>query len=177
MEERPPRVSKEGPTKRKKRSNSRYAVDDDDDDDGGAGGGEMIECSGKYCRSCTAGLIADCVALCCCPCAVLNILAFAFVKIPYMVGRRCLGVGKKEQMKRKCQKVIEKVEFEGGGGDGDHDFVVLERNINNGASFVEDEEGFDAEKIWLELYQLGHLDFGRVSFTGIDQSFSLGKGS
>lgn len=175
MEESPPRVSRAGPTKRKKRSNSRYAVDDVDDDDGGGGGGEMIECSGKYCGSCTAGLIADCVALCCCPCAVLNILAFAFVKIPYMVGRRLLGVGKKEEkMKRKCKKVVE---LEGGGGGDNHDFVVLERNINNGVLFVEDDEGFSAEKIWLELYQIGHLDFGRVSFTGIDQSFSLGNGS
>lgn len=165
MEESPPRFSRAGPTKRKKRSNSRYAVDD-------GGGGEMIECSGKYCGSCTAGLIADCVALCCCPCAVLNILAFAFVKIPYMVGRRLLGVGKKEEkMKRKCKKVVE---LEGGD---DHDFVVLERNINNGVLFVEDDEGFSAEKIWLELYQIGHLDFGRVSFTGIDQSFSPGNGS
>ena len=25
----------------------------------------------------------------------------------------------------------------------------------------------EAERVWLELYQIGHLGFGRVSFTGI----------
>ncbi|KAJ4729232.1 Chromo domain-containing protein isoform 1 [Melia azedarach] len=178
MEESPPRVSrkdwpKSGPTRKK--NSCRYAVDD---------GGDLIECSGKYCRSCTAGLIADCVALCCCPCAVLNILAFAFVKIPYMVGRRCLGLGKKkEKMKRKCKEV------EGGfvvERDGNL-MIKKESAVEEGmletvsSEFGEDQEQmgdssdsarFEAEKIWLELYQIGHLGFGRVSFSGIQ---SMGK--
>ncbi|XP_031265241.1 uncharacterized protein LOC116123638 [Pistacia vera] len=169
MQENPPRVSRKegiqgagkgggGPTRR-----NRYAVAVDDS-------GDLIECSGKYCRSCTTGLVADCVALCCCPCAVVNILALAFVKIPYMVGRKCLGLGKK---KRKCKKV------EASSSCG----FVVERNygdLNKGKleieSFGEDEEEMDgsvhsarleAERVWLELYQVGHLGFGRISFTGI----------
>ncbi|KAK9925310.1 hypothetical protein M0R45_033638 [Rubus argutus] len=43
-----------------------------------------------------------------------------------------------------------------------------------------DEEEVDdcvssAERVWLELYQVGHLGFGRVSFTGL-QSVPLGLG-
>ncbi|KAJ0111042.1 hypothetical protein Patl1_02759 [Pistacia atlantica] len=160
MEENPPRVSRRegiqgagkgggGPTRR-----NRYAVAVDDS-------GDLIECSGKYCRSCTTGLVADCVALCCCPCAVVSILALAFVKIPYMVGRKCLALGKK---KRKCKKV------EGSSSCG----FVVERNygdLNKGKLEIESfelfGEGLEADRVWLELYQVGHLGFGRISFTGI----------
>lgn len=181
MEDNPPRVSRknvgthvnsrDGP-KRK----SRYTVDEID-------GGDRIECSGRYCRSCTAALIADCVALCCCPCAVVNFLALAFVKVPWMVGRRCLGLGKKNKQKkletqRKCKRC-------GGGAD-----IVVERNgnarkgrANEGITMSEISSSeeleetidcvsarFEAEKVWLELYQVGHLGFGRVSFTGYSAS-------
>lgn len=44
-----------------------------------------------------------------------------------------------------------------------------------GISATEEAEGigecvsarFEAERVWLELYQIGHLGFGRLSFTGI----------
>ncbi|KAH7532501.1 hypothetical protein FEM48_Zijuj04G0026600 [Ziziphus jujuba var. spinosa] len=178
-------VSSRGGPKKK----SRYTVDDID-------GGDRIECSGRYCRSCTAALIADCVALCCCPCAVVNFLALAFVKVPWMVGRRCLGIGKKKkqkklEMQRKCKRCT------GGGGGGDS---VVERNGNNvrkgraheGMNIMSEISSsdeldldldlgenenidcvsarFEAEKVWLELYQVGHLGFGRVSFTGYSTS-------
>ena len=194
MEDNPPRVSlkngthledsRVGPTSSRK---SRYSVVED------GSGGDQIECSGKHCKACTAGLIADCVALCCCPCAVVNFLALAFVKVPWMVGRRLwLGFKKKKkgqsqsrlETKRKCSKRSES-----------SGCVVVERDIGNvrrmrvdqedilpeiASGFCE-EEGmesgsarFEAERVWLELYQVGHLGFGRVSFTGIQ---SLGKGN
>lgn len=46
--------------------------------------------------------------------------------------------------------------------------------IASGFGEEEEERMFEAEKVWLELYQVGHLGFGRVSFTGIQ---SLGKGN
>lgn len=168
MEENPPRVPRKdwtqegrkvGPTRR-----SRYTVDD---------GGDFIECSGKYCRSCTTGLVADCVALCCCPCAVLNILTLAFVKVPYMVGRKCLGRGKK---KRKCKKV------EGACGfvlerDGSLNKVLKDEVFEIASpGFLDDDQEemggrvsakSEAERVWLELYEVGHLGFGRTSYTGI----------
>ncbi|KAF5740376.1 hypothetical protein HS088_TW11G00445 [Tripterygium wilfordii] len=158
-----------GPTGKK----SRYAVDDIDQ------GGDPIECSGKHCRSCTAGFIADCVALCCCPCALWNILGLAFVKVPLMVGRKCLGRGKRRR-KRKCKKK-----------ESDDDGVVVERECNlarnagaelgisefefcgfvDGGGGAEEEKGrlsakSEAERVWMELYQVGHLGFGRVSISG-----------
>ncbi|KAK4282401.1 hypothetical protein QN277_013783 [Acacia crassicarpa] len=151
MEDQRPRSSRKkpsretstaGPTSR--RSKGRFAVDDS---------GDLIECSGKYCRSCTAGMIADCVALCCCPCAVLHCFALAFVKAPWMAGRRCLGLGKK---KKKTKRI--------------EDDVVLERNqreVNTRSDLVEEsmreivsgEMTFESEKVWKEMYEIGHFGF------------------
>ncbi|KAG4173569.1 hypothetical protein ERO13_A11G067000v2 [Gossypium hirsutum] len=138
-------------------------------DEGEKEGGDLMECSGKYCGSCTAGVIADCVAICCCPCALLNFLTLALIKLPWKMGRRCLGFGK---MKRKRKKTSATV------NEGDENFrgrVRVEQEIwEFPAGFEEEEEEmgtfgarFEAESVWLELYQIGHWGFGRVSFTGI----------
>ncbi|KAL0735881.1 hypothetical protein Bca4012_012091 [Brassica carinata] len=67
-----------------------------------------------------------------------------------------------------------------GGGDNDDHWFVVERD----GSLTKEEEKtttssrggddesrisarVEAERVWLELYQIGHLGFGRVSFTGI----------
>ncbi|BBH00417.1 hypothetical protein Prudu_010396 [Prunus dulcis] len=92
---------------------SRYAVDD---------AGDRIECSGKYCKSCSGALIADCVALCCCPCALLNLLTLAFVKVPWMVGRKCLGLGKSKGQKRKSKRKCSSID-----DDDDHHQREVER--------------------------------------------------
>ncbi|GMI99147.1 hypothetical protein like AT3G01516 [Hibiscus trionum] len=135
--------------------------------------GDLIECSGKYCRSCTAGVIADCVALCCCPCALLNLLTLALVKVPWKMGRRCLGLGKKKrnrvEMERKCKKKCRDCSEVESSSRGEM------REFSTAFGVEESEEKqemgnfsarFEAEKVWLELYQVGHLGFGRVSFTG-----------
>ncbi|KAM1565649.1 hypothetical protein ACFX1Z_044427 [Malus domestica] len=152
-----------------------YAVDD--------GAGDRIECTGRFCKSCSGALIADCVALCCCPCALVNFLTLAFVKVPWMVGRKCLGLGKKKGQKRekrrKCKGgrsskrgiewVVERGEEEGKvpeiswrGGDGEEEMEC-------------DSARQEAERMWLELYQIGHLGFGRVSFTGIQSLGNKGQ--
>lgn len=130
--------------------------------------GDLIECSGEYCRSCAAGFMADCVAVSCCPCAVVNLLALALVKLPWVVGRRCLGLGKTRQKLRR-KRMCEKRE------ESEH---VIERNgslrrgsINDKALtmeyFGELEVEEQAERMLFEFYQVGHLGFGRVSFSGI----------
>lgn len=116
-----------------------------------AGEDGQPKCSGK---SCTAGVIADCVALCCCPCALVNLLILAFVKVPYMIGKKCL----KKRKKKKKVNVVESQSSEE---------VENESRSNNNWS-----GRFEEEKIWLELYQIGHLGFGRLSFTDLQ---SLGK--
>ncbi|XP_057447443.1 uncharacterized protein LOC130739214 isoform X1 [Lotus japonicus] len=148
-------------------TSTRFATVDD-------GGEDLIECSGKFCRSCTAGMVADCVALCCCPCAVVHCFSLAFVKAPWVVGRRCLGLGKKNKNKNKGKRKCKKGHHHGGNVGDD---VVLERDSREGVSTssvsssfgvenVTVNAAFEAEKVWLELYQIGHLDFGRVSFSG-----------
>ena len=182
MEGNPPRLARKNDTregsKARPASKNRYAVED--------GGGDLIECSGKFCRSCSAGLFADCVAICCCPCAVVNLLALALVKIPWIMGRRCLGLGKRKlEMRRKCKKKNEnenEIEFV-----IERDGTLRKERAAAAEEEEEEEEGttseflygrereeeekasarFEADRVWLELYQVGHLGFGRVSFTGI----------
>lgn len=183
MEENPPRISGKDPrTKKASRPgsssrNTRFATEQ--------GTGDSFDCSGKQCRSCAASLIADCVAVCCCPMALVSLLALAFVKVPYLVGRRYL--------RRKRSKKSKKVgEISSGTLDPN---VVMSGSFVTGAGrlslgksdivleFGDDEEleerksfcaAFEADKVLLELYQVGHLGFGRVSFTGIQ---SFGKGN
>lgn len=92
-----------------------------------------------------------------------------------------MGLGKDKgrrqrlEWKRKCR-----------GSESD---CVVERDCNGrkkmveegkmaeiASAFGEEERMFEAEKVWLELYQVGHLGFGRVSFTGSGIQ-SLGKGN
>ncbi|XP_020234718.1 uncharacterized protein LOC109814653 [Cajanus cajan] len=140
---------------RKERPRGRFATVDE-------GGGDLIKCSGKYCRSCCGGYVADCVAVCCCPCAVLHCFALALLKGPCVVGRKCLG--RKKKNKNKKNKKVNKRGHHHGGDD-----VVLERNTREGNSGIvcdslgKIDSGFDGDKVWRELYQIRHLDFGRVS--------------
>ncbi|KAF8103744.1 hypothetical protein N665_0185s0018 [Sinapis alba] len=148
-----------------------------------------VKCSGERCRSWAAAAIADCVALCCCPCAVVNLLTLALVKVPWMIGRKCIGLSKKRRKKINRERDDQRFHHHRrsetvsggccGGGDrefDDHRFVV-ERD---GSLTKEEEEKpvslkgedearvsarVEAERVWLELYQIGHLGFGRVSFT------------
>ncbi|XP_030544794.1 uncharacterized protein LOC125312978 [Rhodamnia argentea] len=148
---------------------SRFAGADDEGGGEGSAGGDAIECSGERCRSCTAGVVADCAAVCCCcPCAVVNLLALALVRVPYLLGRRCLARkkgAKKVKKKRKCGRV--------GGGSSERERIVEEgmRESVYGYGFEEGfGDGLEAERsAWLdlELYEVGHLSFGRVSFTGV----------
>ncbi|OIW12395.1 hypothetical protein TanjilG_04144 [Lupinus angustifolius] len=155
---------------------SRFATTTED------GGG--LDCSGKNCKSCIAWLIADFVALCCCPCAVLHCFALAFVKAPWVVGKRCLRLAKNKNKnkknKSKDKKVVKKKSCKRGydyddhdddDDDNDDDIVRrnMRRNLRVDTNVVEEMDSvtinaaFEAEKVWLELYQIGHLDFGRVS--------------
>ncbi|KZV43415.1 hypothetical protein F511_22007 [Dorcoceras hygrometricum] len=127
--------------------------------------GDLVACSGDSCQSCTARVIADCVALCCCPCAVVNLMTLAFLKLPWAVARRCIRRRKKEKMREIRDKEMRRC----GGGDI-NGISRKERGNECTSGFVWEEGGgmdnLGAEEIWLELYEVGHLAFGRVSFSG-----------
>ena len=119
---------------------------------------EGFKCSGRACRSTAGGVIADCVALCCCPCAAVNILTLAFIKVPYKVGKKCV---RKMWRKRKLHVDYKEGEREREVSVGWK--LEIERLERRESWEIEEE----AERVWQELYeQLGHVGFGRVSFTG-----------
>ncbi|KNA17116.1 hypothetical protein SOVF_083120 [Spinacia oleracea] len=164
---------------KKRRPRSRFTPEE--------AGESSVECTGKQCRSCAAALVADCVAVCCCPLALVSLLALAFVKVPYLVGKRCLR--KRNNRKRKCKQICE-ASSSGSSSTSSIDININSRDINlisgqsksdiifefakegdNNHEFLEERRSFcaafEADKVLFELYQLGHLGFGRVSFTGI----------
>ncbi|XP_068641769.1 uncharacterized protein [Aristolochia californica] len=153
----------------------RFSADENED---------LVDCSGKSCRSCSGNVLADCVAVCCCPCAVVNLLVLAFIKVPWAAGKRCVGVLKRKRRvegwksKRKIRGIEraesrvqedrdsrKKVE-----GKGDLQFPLGSKRETETEEYEWQVENFcagrDAERVWMELYQIGHLGFGRVSFTG-----------
>lgn len=143
----------------------RHAAADGGDNDDGHPGDRRIKCTGKSCKACTAGVIADCVAVCCCPCAVVDCLVLALFKVPWKVGRKCLR-------RRKNKKNGEGGRRQLDNSDGISRTVSLEEGalgiasseFGNGEDELKDSFSarFDAEQVWLELYQVGHLGFGRV---------------
>ncbi|KAF3566561.1 hypothetical protein DY000_02012628 [Brassica cretica] len=83
---------------------------------------------------------------------------------------------------RQFEMAVEEEKCGGGGGgeeddDDDHRFVVerdgsltMEEDKTTSVSGSEElrtSATDEAERVWLELYQIGHLGFGKVSFTGI----------
>ncbi|KAJ3670825.1 hypothetical protein LUZ60_008251 [Juncus effusus] len=133
---------------------------------------ERAEFSGRSCQTCTAFLLADCIALCCCPCAVMSFLTLGLVKAPWMLGKRCFAVLKKKRCFSK-----KRVRDSGGGG-GENESVVKESFCEKFKNWGENEYvgfksgvklGFEGEtettRVWEELYQVGHWGFGRVSFS------------
>ncbi|KAK4785388.1 hypothetical protein SAY86_002077 [Trapa natans] len=124
----------------------------------------VIGCTGQHCGSCTGVVIADCVALCCCPCAVVSILNLALFKAPWMAGRRCLRRLSKRRRSKKChfQRSCSRC-----GGD------FLSEGMDSKIGFGLEERirrwsfgGFEAEDDHcLEQCPVGHLSFGRVSST------------
>ncbi|KAI3784724.1 hypothetical protein L1987_43829 [Smallanthus sonchifolius] len=130
-------------------------------------GDPEVGCSGKSCRSCTVGVIADCVAVCCCPCAVVNIFTLTFFKLPWMIGRKCLGLGNKRKKKIKNDEKEKDLSAISRKDEGLETKSETLRALEE--EEVKDEYGarFEAEKVWLELSKVDQLGFGRVSFTGI----------
>nr|GEY04657.1 hypothetical protein [Tanacetum cinerariifolium] len=158
--ERPSRSTTNNTITRRKQG---YPVDDED-----GSGDQEVGCSGKSCRSCTGRVIADCVAVCCCPCAVVNIFTLTFLKLPWMMGRKCLGLGNKKKRKLKND---EKTMDQNGISRRDEGQETKSESLQGLEEEQEEKEEhcarFEADKVWLELYKVDHLGFGRVSFTGI----------
>ncbi|KAF4381562.1 uncharacterized protein LOC115698633 [Cannabis sativa] len=160
----PPRVSRKNGNRSRNHSRKTEGKTDQVD------GGDRIKCSGNSCRSCAAALIADCVALCCCPLAVINFFTFAFVKVPWAVGKKCLRRWKKKKNKNKskCEKGHQYNDSDGSVVGGERWW--REEGIMEISSSSGEKNDTVEDSVWMELYQVGHLGFGRVSFSGIQPS-------
>ncbi|PWZ18408.1 hypothetical protein Zm00014a_015903 [Zea mays] len=118
--------------------------------------------AGWRCRSCAAAAIADCVALGCCPCAVVALLALALVRAPLAVGRRLRSRRRSALRRKRVRDVAAKVAAGAApGGTTPLDPAAA-------ATPVRQQQTAEVEELaWLdEMYRVGHWGFGRVSFSG-----------
>ncbi|KAL5232216.1 hypothetical protein ABZP36_030992 [Zizania latifolia] len=128
--------------------------------------------AGCRCRSCAAVMLADCIALGCCPCAVVSMLSLALVKAPIVVGRRCVGRFRSRRRTLLRKKRIRDVAVKAAAACND----VLQKStakaeaaadVLETASSVEAAAADGEDEAWLEeMYRTGHWGFGRVSFSG-----------
>lgn len=123
------------------------------------------------CRSCAAVMLADCIALGCCPCAVVSLLSLALVKAPFVVGRRCVG-----RLRRRRRMLLHKkrVRDVAAGASSSTTIAASDADVRDKATKVEVDVGVagevaggaddEEELAWLEeRYRMGHWGFGRVS--------------
>uniref|UniRef100_I1PY23 Uncharacterized protein n=2 Tax=Oryza glaberrima TaxID=4538 RepID=I1PY23_ORYGL len=143
---------------------------------GGGGGGV-----GCRCRSCAAVMLADCIALGCCPCAVVSMLSLALVKAPLAVGRRCVGRLRSRRRTLLHNKRVRDVAATSAAAAGEKKAIAKPEEELEAADIVANDDDTasaaaatagagaptDEDLAWLEeMYQMGHWGFGRVSISG-----------
>ncbi|XP_042445008.1 uncharacterized protein LOC122029933 isoform X1 [Zingiber officinale] len=139
------------------------------------GGNDHVECPGESCCSCTALAIGDCVALGCCPFAVVNVLALTLVKLPWVASRRCLASLRRRRASMRRRRVADV----GGAEEKMREAAMVRAAGRSSGEWREDEGGTPPglmeteDGVWLELYQVGNWGFGRVSFSGIQREWCL----
>lgn len=142
----------------------------------------------QSCGTCGASALANCVALCCCPCAVVSCFTLALVKAPYVAGRRWVRRAKTRRISRGVLRKTRRVrdlddqlyQVEGLGGSGGAARVSKEDwgELGRAAASGWWENTSDVnllgdgrmrvsvtEKAWMEMYDVGHWGFGRLSFS------------
>ncbi|KAG8077448.1 hypothetical protein GUJ93_ZPchr0007g4994 [Zizania palustris] len=137
---------------------------------------EQADGTAQSCLSCVAVTMADCIALGCCPCAVVSLLGLAFVKVPFAVARRCVRRLRRRKGRLRQKKRVRDLDPAGAAKRatrGGH----AEPLADAGAATLKGHDAdvvaaalpgpvvasSDVEKVWLELYQVGHWGFGRLS--------------
>nr|GLL37350.1 uncharacterized protein LOC109173786 [Ipomoea trifida] len=76
---------------------------DESRDDGGGGGGRAHRPVGEF----AGGTAAECAMVCCCPCAVLDFLVFAFYRVPVGMCRKAWRRIKQKRLLMKRRKMEE----------------------------------------------------------------------
>ncbi|KAK8453293.1 hypothetical protein SEVIR_5G261801v4 [Setaria viridis] len=151
---------------------------------------DQADCTAQTCRSCVAVTLADVIALGCCPCAVVSLLGLAFVKAPLAVARRCLRRLRRRHGELRHKKRVRdmdpaaKAKCRAGAGRGALEaleldaFAAAAKGVGGLETDARDEAAtraaqasnsssgrLDAEKMWMEMYRVGHWGFGRLSIS------------
>ncbi|XP_062206310.1 uncharacterized protein LOC133908342 [Phragmites australis] len=132
-------------------------------------------CTTQSCGTWGASAVANCVALCCCPCAVVSCLTLALVKAPYVAGRRCVvRLARRRQLcalrnARRVRDLDEKQQDQLGDAAPrrSKECAELAGAVIVGAegrAKVSSREDA-ADKVWVEMYKVGLWGFGRLSFS------------
>ncbi|KAF5202761.1 Parvalbumin [Thalictrum thalictroides] len=124
-------------------------------------------------------LAADGVVICCCcPCAILQVVVFILLKLPYKLASKSKKlVYKKLRKNKKRKEQIPRGEViqHGGGGQQIRIQGELSRILLEGVSLHPNHDCIktlnEIEKAMEELSQQGHFQFG--SFWGRDESSGL----
>ncbi|KAJ4974878.1 hypothetical protein NE237_008052 [Protea cynaroides] len=127
--------------------------------------GRRIERSNgsKYCRSCIASFMADCAAICCCPCAVGSCSGFgSSPALVFCTDLREVALDDWEEVFGGREKKGHNPEENKRRRKGKDRKGVIKRNANLGEERgVEDDEakhtenfcvGMEDESVWLEFY-------------------------
>jgi len=132
-------------------------------------------CTRQTCGTCSTSAVASCVALCCCPCAVVSCLTMALVKAPYVAGRRCVArIARRRLRKARTRRVRDlNDEHEQQQGPwrskelwGDDLPRAAVDCADDGGSRTKVSSRMDvSEKVWVDMYQVGLWGFGRLSFS------------
>ncbi|XP_051210249.1 uncharacterized protein [Lolium perenne] len=132
--------------------------------------------AGCRCRSCAAVAVADCVALGCCPCAVVGLLGLALVRAPLAVGRRLIRRRRRALLRGKRVRDVAAATVTGDcvrakGVEKEVPGVVggvetLTATTGGDVVVAPGGDDHEAELAWLEeMYRTGRWGFGRVSFS------------
>uniref|UniRef100_A0ACD5VRM2 Uncharacterized protein n=1 Tax=Avena sativa TaxID=4498 RepID=A0ACD5VRM2_AVESA len=167
------------------RRQGRFHHGGSDSDDGGSSSGpssssaatapvvDHAECTAQSCRSCVAVSLADCIALGCCPCAVVSLLGLALVKAPFALGRRCVRrLLRRHGRMRQKKRVRDDMDLAAGkrpagakcAAPGGED-TSKDDDDGDDVAAADAAAASEAERVWLEMYQVGHWGFGRLSFS------------
>ncbi|XP_025818903.1 uncharacterized protein LOC112895198 [Panicum hallii] len=151
---------------------------------------DQADCTAQTCRSCVAVTLADVIALGCCPCAVVSLLGLAFVKAPLAVARRCLRRLRRRHGELRHKKRVRDMDPAAkakcraaaavGHSHGALEVLDADAAAKGALGLEADARGeaatrarasnsssgrLDAEKVWMEMYRVGHWGFGRLSIS------------
>ncbi|EES01147.1 uncharacterized protein LOC8058214 [Sorghum bicolor] len=136
-------------------------------------------CTRQTCGTCSASAVASCVALCCCPCAVVSCLTLALIKAPYVAGRRCVArIARRRLRKARTRRVrdVDEDDEEDKQQQGprrskelwgiDLPRAAVDDGADDGSGRAKVSSRMDvSEKVWADMYQVGLWGFGRLSFS------------